>query len=286
MGAQDSQMKDDYQSAVGRRRAVTDHLVPRQAEMLAATLDLEQAPGLAAGELLPGWHWIYFLDAPASGLVGADGRSVPGGFLPDTGLPRRMWGGGELIFHRPLKLGDQATSEACLESVEEKHGRSGRFVVLKVHYALADGDGLAVEERRDIVMREAASHAEIPARREPPGAAVWQRDLTPSHMLLFRFSALTFNSHRIHYDADYVRDVEGYPDLLVHGPLLALLLLGHLADSCPGVTIRRFRYRAVAPLFVERPLTLCGRPTGEGEAELWVAGEDGGLAMQADATFD
>ncbi len=279
-------MTDDDQSAVGRRRTVSDHLVPRQAEMLAATLDVEQSPELAAGELPPGWHWIYFLDAPASGLVGQDGRSVPGGFLPDTGLPRRMWGGGELVFHRPLRLGDQATSEACLESVDEKHGRSGRFVVLKVRYALSDSDGLAVEERRDIVMRGAAGHGELPPRREPPGEAVWQRSLTPSHMLLFRFSALTFNSHRIHYDADYVRDVEGYPDLLVHGPLLALLLLGHLAESCPGAVIRRFRYRAVAPLFVSRPLTLCGRPAGEESAELWVAGEDGALAMQAEATFD
>lgn len=254
--------------------------------MLAATLDREQSPELAAGELLPGWHWIYFLDAPATDLIGADGRSVPGGFLPDTGLPRRMWGGGELIFHRPLSLGRRATCKASLESVDEKQGRSGRFVVLKVHYAVSDDEGLAVEERRDIVMREAAGHGEIPSRREPPGEAAWRRSLTPSHILLFRFSALTFNSHRIHYDADYVREVEGYPDLLVHGPLLALLLLGHLAESCPGVVIRRFRYRAVAPLFVARPLTLCGRPSGEGKAELWVAGDDGGLAMQAEATFD
>ena len=286
MGAQESHIADDFQSAVGRRQVTTDDLAPRQAELLAATLDLGLPPALGAGDLLPGWHWIYFLDAPPSGEIGADGRSVPGGFLPDTGLPRRMWGGGELTFHRPLRLGGKAQSEARIDSIAEKHGRSGRFVVLNVHYAISDSDGLAVEERRDIVMREAAGHGAIPARREPPDDAVWQRTMTPSHMLLFRFSALTFNSHRIHYDADYVRDVEGYPDLLVHGPLLALLLLGHLAESRPDVTIRRFRYRAVAPLFVARPLTLCGRPAGDGEASLWVVGDDGALAMQAEATFD
>jgi 3-methylfumaryl-CoA hydratase len=134
-------------------------------------------------------------------------------------------------------------------------------------------------------MREAAAPGEAARRREPPDDARWRRELTPNHLMLFRFSALTFNGHRIHYDADYVRQIEGYPDLLVHGPLLALLLLDLLRCSVPDATVGRFRYRAVAPLFVARPLTLCGKPTAEGTAELWVEGDDGRLATWAEAEF-
>ena len=277
---------DEINSAVGRIRVAEDNLAPRAAQFLAATLDLDPSQFQAGSALPLGWHWLFFLDAPANRDVGRDGRTVAsGGFLPETGLPRRMWAGGELICHRPLILGETVKNEATIESIEEKQGRSGRLMFLDVHYALSDGGGLAVEERRDIVMREAAVPGRSAGRTEPPADAVWRREMTPNHLMLFRFSALTFNGHRIHYDADYVRDVEGYDDLLVHGPLLALLLLDLARRSRPDVTVGRFRYRALAPLYVGRPLALCGKPSSPGSAVLWVEGDDGRLATQAEADF-
>jgi len=277
--------KGEVKAATERQIVVHDDLHPGAAERLAATLDLERRD-LQAGTRLPlGWHWLYFLEAPPTSAVGFDGRTVADGFLPDTGLPRRMWAGGELTCHRPLVLGQPTACEARIESVQEKHGGTGRLIFLDLRYRLSGAEGLAVEEQRDIVMREAPAPGETPRRREPPGEALWRRDMIPSHLLLFRFSALTFNGHRIHYDADYVRDVEGYPGLVVHGPLLALLLLDLLEKFVPGADVRRFRYRAVAPLFVDCPLALCGRPRQDGGAELWVEGDDGRLATWAEADF-
>jgi 3-methylfumaryl-CoA hydratase len=225
---------------------------------------------------------MYFLDAPPTAAVGRDGRTVADGLLPETGLPRRMWAGGELICHRPLVLGATAKSEVRIAAIEEKEGGSGRLTFLDLRFVLSDHDGPAVEEHRDIVMREAPAPGETPRRRDPPTGAQWRREMTPNHLMLFRFSALTFNGHRIHYDADYVRQVEGYPDLLVHGPLLALLLLDLVRCSIPEAAVRRFRYRAVAPLFVSRPLALCGKTAGTGRAELWGEGDDGRLATWAE----
>ncbi len=277
---------DEINSAVGRRNVLKDNLDPRVAQFLAATLDLDPTQ-FQAGSLLPlGWHWLFFLDAPANNDVGPDGRTVAsGGFLPDTGLPRRMWAGGELTCHRPLILGHAAKNEASIESIEEKQGRSGRLMFLDVRHAISHGDGLAVEERRDIVMREAAKPGQASRRVDPLEDAVWRREMTPNHLMLFRFSALTFNGHRIHYDADYVRDVEGYEDLLVHGPLLALLLLDLARRSRPDAAVRRFRYRALAPLYVDRALALCGKPSSPDSALLWVEGDDGRLATQAEVDF-
>jgi 3-methylfumaryl-CoA hydratase len=266
---------------IGRERRVADTLDAERARAMQAALD--RAPTLARGDPLPpAWHWLYFWDpAPASAL-GGDGHPAPGGFLPPVDLPRRMWAGGRLVFHRPLFLGSAAQRSSTVQDVREKRGRSGRLVFVTVRHELADGDGPAWIEEQDLVYRGADHRASAPPRvSAAPGA--WQRAVTCDPVLLFRYSALTFNGHRIHYDRAYARETEGYGDLVVHGPLLATLLLELLVREAGWDPPAGFRFRATAPLLVGEPASLNARADGAGGAELWVAGPDGRQCMTAAA---
>jgi len=268
--------------AVGRRKDAVDVLASRQARHLAQTFDRDPAGLEDDGVLPPGWHWLYFLDAPPTGVLGEDGRTVPGGFLPETGLPRRMWASGSFRFEDDLRLGRPATCTTTIAEVAHKTGRSGKLCFITTEHRVAQDDRDAIVETRNLVFREAPRPGEAARRVDPPGEAVWRREITPDAVLLFRFSALTFNAHRIHYDIDYCRDVEGYPGLVVHGPMLALLLLDLAERMMPGRRFRRFDYRAVAPLFTPDRFSICGRPDGDDRALLWIEGPDGALATTAE----
>ena len=270
--------------AVGKTQESSDRIALAPARNLAATFD-RAADALEPGSALPpGWHWLYFLDAPESRLLGEDGRTVPNGFLPDTGLPRRMWASGSFTFHGDLALGDDATCTMRIADIAHKQGRSGALVFITTDHAVVQGGRLLIEERRNLVFRDMPQAGGQPRPEPAPVDAAWQRTVMPDPVLLFRFSALTFNAHRIHYDADYCRNVEGYPGLVVHGPMLALLMLDLLGRHCPGRALRRFDYRAASPLFAGERFTVCGKPTGEG-AELWVAGSQGQLATAGIVVF-
>ena len=278
---------DALAGAVGRTQRQRDRLAPAPARRLAATLNRD-AQSLDEGGILPwGWHWLYFLEAPLTSAIGRDGRTVAGGFLPETGLPRRMWAGGSFAFLAPLLLGGEARATVAIRAASRKRGRSGALAFLTTEHRIDQGRRTAVVETRDLVFREAPRpDAPAPRPAEAPGEAVWRRRVEADPVLLFRFSALTFNAHRIHYDLEYCRDREGYPGLVVHGPLLALLLLDlarevHEAGELPGRRFARFRYRATAPLFAPGTLALCGRPR-EGGALLWAGGGDGTAAMTAE----
>ena len=218
--------------------------------------------------------------------VGADGHAEKGGFLPPVPLPRRMWAGSRFTFRAPLLIGDVATKVSTIQKVEHKSGRSGELVFVTVRHEVSGSAGLAIEEEHDIVYRPAAEPgAPAPAPVAAPVEADWRRPINGDPVLLFRYSALTFNSHRIHYDHPYVTGVEGYPGLIVHGPLIATLLLDGLRRAKPDAQITAFAFRAIAPTFHIDPFAVCGKITGAGKASLW-AEKSGALAMDATAEFN
>jgi 3-methylfumaryl-CoA hydratase len=271
---------------IGRSETHHDTAAAWPVAALAATLDRGDPAPQPGDEVPPGWHWLYFLEtAPASGL-GEDGHPRRGGFLPPVELPRRMWAGGRIEFVAPLRVGDALRRKSTIRNVESKTGKTGALVFVTVEHEIYGGDTLAVREEHDIVYREAAKPGDAPpAARPAPASALWRRELTPDPVLLFRYSALTFNGHRIHYDIDYCREVEGYPGLIVHGPLQTTLLLD-LCRRHAARPIRRLEYRAVRPAFHGHPLTVNGAPDASGaRAELWTADAAGLVTMTGTATF-
>lgn len=259
--------------ATGRSRTLTDVMDPARAAALAAVLGLPFDPG---APLIPFAHQVYFWEALPEAGLGRDGHPALGPFLPDLGLPRRMWAGGRLEFAAPLHAGHPAERTSTIEAVTRKTGRSGRLGFVTVRHEIRQGGALAVTEWQDIVYREdPAPGVPLPAPPEAPAHADEREDRRAGPTTLFRYSALTFNGHRIHYDKDYARGVEGYAGLVVHGPLLAQWLMLMAARHRP---LARFSFRALAPLLCPDPATL-GRDGGR----LWAAGPDGRLRMTAEA---
>ncbi len=273
---------EELQEAVGRTDVRRDELVPSKAGGMLALLDRD--PGaLEDGDLLPpGWHWLYFNPTAPRSDLGPDGHRERGGLIPPMPLPRRMWAGGRLSFPGTLRLGTTAERRSEVLSITEKEGRSGRLLFVTVRHTVAVEDEVAVVEEQDLVYREGGTPEGGFRGPEPPDAPEWTEPLDTDPVTLFRFSALTFNGHRIHYDHPYATGVEGYPDLVVHGPLLALLLLD-AGRRRTAVTPGRFSYRAVSPLFCGETFHLAGRRGDEaGESILWAAHPERGVAMRAE----
>lgn len=261
-------------------REITDAMDPARAAALHATLGLEGPPPGAGAPLPPFWHQVYFWEAVPPAALGRDGHPRVGDFIPDLGFPRRMWAGGALTFAAPIRLGTPATRRSRVERAERKEGRTGPFALVTLTHEIEQAGRLCLSERQSLVYRPEAGETK-PA--EPPRAPIDEsvcrtRRFTTTD--LFRYSALTFNGHRIHYDLAYAREVEGYPGLVVHGPLLAQHLM-LMAEGMLG-RLARFGFRATAPLFDFEQAEFCARPEGEGLA-LWVRGPDGRLCMTAEA---
>ncbi|HET9763752.1 MAG TPA: MaoC family dehydratase N-terminal domain-containing protein, partial [Casimicrobiaceae bacterium] len=233
---------------VGKSETRTDVIDARPVELLSATLDRDDPPPRRGDALPPLWHWLYFLPVYRQSEVGADGHAKRGGFLPPVPLPRRMWAGSRIEWHRPLAVGDEVSRESRIVSVTPKSGRSGALVFVVVRHEVSRGAELALSEEHDIVYRELRGPDAGAGAAAPPASerAAWTRRIVPDDVLLFRYSALTFNSHRIHYDRRYVTEVEGYPGLVVHGPLLATLLVDLVRRNRPDVALERFEFRALA----------------------------------------
>ena len=269
---------------IGKTEQAEDSIAPQQVQRLAAVLDRGDAP--QNGDRLPPlWHWVFFATGIRHSELAPDGHAARGEFLPQVSLPRRMWAGGRLRFHSEIRIGDHIVRHSTIRSIEEKMGRSGRLVFVTVGHDYSGDDGtLLLSEEHDIVYRDGPSPHEVPAKSvEAPAHPDWQREIHPSACLLFRYSALTFNSHRIHYDLPYARE-EGYPGLVVHGPLIATLLLELLRDTGISRRIKSFSYRAVSPLFDTAPFIACGRREAEGNAvRLWAQTQNCALAMSAAA---
>jgi 3-methylfumaryl-CoA hydratase len=221
--------------------------------------------------------------------IGADGHVKRGGFLPPVPLPRRMWAGSDFAFHEPLRVGDALSRTSTIVDIKEKTGRSGGLLFVRVRHEVRR-QGLrfvALTEHHNIVYRGAATPDDVaPPPVAAPVQAVWARRIVPDEVMLFRYSALTFNGHRIHYDRKYVAEVEGYPGLVVHGPLIATLLMDLLRHQLPGAPVLRFEFKAVRPTFDTHAFSVHGEPAADGKTvRLWAQDHEGWLTMDAVATL-
>ena len=276
----------NYQEWVGKSETVTDVISAWPVKALSAALDRDDPRSKRGDPVPPGWHWLYFLDARRAGELGRDGHPRRGGFLPPVALPRRMWAGGRIEFIQPIRIGSEAQRKSEIASVEHKRGNSGDLVFVTVRHLISGDDGPAVREEHDIVYRSAAQPGDpTPKTKSAPAQAAWRISLTADPVLLFRYSALTFNGHRIHYDIDYARQDENYPGLVVHGPLQTTLLL-ELCRKHERRPIKKLDYRALHPVFHTERFTVNGSPAGDGSsALLWTANAAENYAMTATAHF-
>jgi 3-methylfumaryl-CoA hydratase len=271
---------------IGKSETSHEQIAPFPSNALAATFNRDDAVYAPGNKLPPLWHWLHFLPLSPLKEAGADGHPERGGFLPPVPLPRRMWAGSRLDFLKPILIGSNLTKTSTIKSITQKSGRSGDLVFVTVRHDIADASGPVIGEEHDIVYRGAAvSGAPAQAMVQAPIDAEWQMPIKPDPVLLFRYSALTFNSHRIHYDLDYVTQVEGYPGLIVHGPLIATLLLEGLRQAHPHAEVQSFSFRAVAPIFHIDPFKVCGKITGKNTVALWAEKADGALCMDATASI-
>jgi 3-methylfumaryl-CoA hydratase len=265
----------DLAAWIGRTQEREGVLDAWPAAALTAALGFDDPPG-PGDPLPPFWHQLYLQPLVHAAATGADGHEEKGGFLPPVRLARRMWAGGRVRWHSPLAIGDRACRVSTVRNVTAKTGRHGPLVFVTVEHRLLRHGDVAVIEEHDIVYRDQAPAAASEAAA--PSQAAWRRRWVPDEVLLFRYSALTYNGHRIHYDRRYATEIEGYPGLVVHGPLLATLMLDLIRRELPQARLRDFQFRARAPLFCGVPLDVLGEPSGSG-ARLWITGDDGRLAM-------
>lgn len=276
----DSKPQNTLERWIGNREQSTDHLDSALVARVAATFG---KPCPAPGEPLPPlWHWAFFQNPLPSDQLGGDGHPTRGGFLPPADDRNRMWAGGRFEFLTPLKAGIEAERASTVTDIQEKHGRTGSLLFVTVKHDYYQAGELAIREEQDIVYRQPAPPKL--SLDEPMPAADWTQTIEPDPVLLFRYSAVTFNGHRIHYDWPYVTDTEGYPGLVVHGPLIATLQLQAFCEANPQARPTRLEYRGLRPLIANKPFQTTGRITDAGRAEL-TAGNADGPAQRATVEF-
>lgn len=281
---------DDLKTHIGRRLTAADVIHSGPANLLRLALGRPDAELRAGDALPPAWLALYFLPRFSPDELRPDGSPRDAGVVPAMPLPRRMFAGESVRFHRQLRIGDPVRRETELADMSVKSGGTGTLVFATVLSRVFGPDGLAVEEERRTVFREevkAGERNQAPRREPAPADVPWRREVTADPVLLFRFSALTFNSHRIHYDRSWAMETEGYSGLVVHGPLTTTLLIDFARDCNPGRTVRSYVTQARAPLFDTAPFELRGRPTADGRgAQLWAVTPGGTIAMSADIELD
>jgi 3-methylfumaryl-CoA hydratase len=279
-------MNNQYQAWIGKQSSTRALVTAYQADALTATLDRDDPPYKEGDVIPPGWHLFYIREVVKLRDTAEDGHPKRGDFLPPIDLPRRMWAGTRATYHKPIHVGENISNVTTIESVTPKVGKTGQLVFLKLKNEISGEDGLATTELQDVVYREEAQPGVAAPEPPPrPGEAVWKRTIHPSSVLLFRYSALTMNSHRIHYDRTYVTEVEKYPGLLVHGPLTFTLLLDLFRRENTDKTLKSFSVRAVSPIYDTHDFVVEGSPDGENAATLWALNHEGRLAMSAEAKF-
>jgi 3-methylfumaryl-CoA hydratase len=279
---------ENFKQYIGRRQETTDVLYPGPANLLRLALGRLEGELREGDALPPAWLALYFLPRVASADLRPDGSPHDSGVVPDLPLPRRMFAGERVRLLRPLRFGERLRRETELADLSVKSGGTGTLVFATIVSRVYDADGLALEDQRRTVFREevkAGERNQAPRREPAPPDAPWRRTVTPEPVLLFRYSALTFNSHRIHYDRTWAMDVEGYPGLVVHGPLTTTLLIDFARDHAGGRRIANYTTQARAPLFDTAPFELRGRPTARG-CEAWAVTPEGTVAMSAEVELD
>ncbi len=270
---------------IGKTQVTEGVISAETANLMQATLNRE--PTFKNGnELPPAWHWLYFHKSVRAEKLGVEGHAALGQFMPpvdfgDGQPPRRMWAGGSFVFDRPIKIGDHATKRATVKSITPKEGRSGKLVFVIVAHEVSVGGERCLLEEQTIVYREPVRSSGKAGRSEIVESGEFSAEYQTDPILLFRYSALTFNGHRIHYDVDFCREREGYPNLVVHGPLTATLLLDLFYHQFPEKRIASFSYRGRSPLFVPNPFVVHGNADGQA----WATNHEGGLAMSAKVIY-
>ena len=278
-----NEQEQQYQDWIGRQQTSSDIITSGPMEGLAATLDREDTT-FANGDSLPAlWHWLYFLHPARQSALAIDGHPHRGDFLPPIPLPRRMWAGSRLQFLRPLRLGETIERVSSIKSVSLKQGRSGDLAFVCVGHDFSSSSGLLLREEHDIVYRDVAKENAAAAQPLPADDKFdFERTITPDPVLLFRYSALTFNGHRIHYDRAYASETESYPGLVVHGPLLATLLLELFSEKHPQAVLSEFEFKATQPVFDIADFQVCGTKLDDsGASRLWIADNAGNICMEA-----
>jgi len=275
---------------VGRSEVIEDSVTATPCAALAATLDWPAERPAPGTPLPPLWHWLYFLPLARQSEIGPDGHAKRGGFLPPVPLPRRMWAGSDFTFHEQIVVGDTLARTSTIVDVKEKSGRTGNLIFVRVRHEIRRNWSreVALTEHHNIVYRDAPKPGDVaPPPLAAPAEYAWKRDINADDVLLFRYSALTFNGHRIHYDRKYVTEVEGYPGLIVHGPLIATLLMDLLRREQPKARVTGFEFKAVRPTFDINPFSVHGQPSNDGKSvRLWGRDHEGWLTMDATATID
>lgn len=274
---------DYLRTWIGKSRRDEDLISCRHAGLMAATVDYPAPENITDGESLPPlWHWTCFLEGAPSRELGPDGHPARGGFMPPVALPNRMWAGGRVIFHAPVRIGSTVRKESSILNVAHKAGRSGDLVfVTLLHELKSLQDELLIREEQDIVYKGSTPPGQLPGAPAVEHSAQFTRTYTPTSTTLFRYSALTFNGHRIHYDADYCRKTEGYQNLVIHGPLNATMLAGYAEEIC-GSRLRSFSYRGLSPALLGNSITMHADVL-DGCVTLHATLDDGTLCMQAEA---
>ena len=268
-----------FKEWIGRTDIRQDVVTAAPLVALAALLDRDDSPPVAGDAAPPLAHWLYFLPNYRQSEAGPDGHALRGSFLPPVPLARRMWAGSRLEFLRPLRVGARIARLSRIQDVTAKEGRSGPLVFVTVRHEVSDEEGPVLTDEHDIVFRgeTALGNKPVPAATDE----TWRREIRPDPVLLFRYSAVTFNSHRIHYDHPYVTKVEGYPGLVVHGPLIATLLVD-LFRRHSNATLRTYSFRALRPLYDTASFWTCGLPNdAERSAKLWTRDAQGAVTMDA-----
>jgi 3-methylfumaryl-CoA hydratase len=275
----------DLSEWVGKREERSAVLESRPATLLALTFD-QVGLDLEDGSPLPElWHWLSFVPTvPTSGL-GSDGHPQRGGFLPPIALERRMWAGGRLEFRLGLHVGEKVQQTSEIVRISEKQGKAGAMVLVTVRHTVVSGGGLAVVEEQDLVYLPMPERYVAPPPDPLPDDLEFRHEQRVDSVLLFRFSALTFNAHRIHYDRPYATEAEHYPGLVVHGPLQAMLLMEAARRHRPDTRPANYTFRASRPLFDFESCTVAGRSTPEGGTDLFTANGAGDIAMRAHVTW-
>jgi 3-methylfumaryl-CoA hydratase len=305
---------EELRKWIGRTESYTDHVMPTPIAALAATLDRDDPTPKTGDPIPPLWHWLYFLPIHRASELAPDGHASRGGFLPPVPLPRRMFAGGRYRFEHPLRVGDTMTRVSRVMDVTVKSGRTGPLVFVVVRHEISNSSGLAVVEEHDIVYRDearrgstvsrgssAATGAPVssvsaaasasPVSSSPPSSGpvldepTWRQEVRADEVTLFRYSALTFNGHRIHYDRRYATEVEGYPGLVVHGPFIATMLLELVRRSIPGTMVAEFQFRAISPLFDDAPFFVCARRGNDRSVRVWATNAQGTLTADGSVTL-
>lgn len=275
----------NLQDWVGKTEQLVDYSYPTPVKALAQTLDYKNFAVDTNGVLPELWHWLYFLPLVAISEIGEDGHPKRGGFLPPVALERRMWASSTLEFHQDLLIGEKITKTSEITKITEKEGKTGKMVFVTVQHWIRSARGVAVQEEQNIVYLPMPVSFVQPAPNPVPSDLQWKEFYPLNPVLLFRFSALTFNSHKIHYHLKYATEVEKYPGLVVHGPLQALLLLEFAKRHNTDKKVARYQFKAVRPLFDFDQIYLCSRILPDGSSDLFTVNADNNIGMQAHVTW-